>query len=45
MIYAVTILRRAQRELEDLPPDVFHRIATALRALGDNPRPPRAVRS
>lgn len=40
MTYAVTILRRAQRELEDLPPDVFRRMATALRALGDNPRPP-----
>jgi mRNA interferase RelE/StbE len=40
MIYAVTILRRAQRELKDLPPDVFRRVAIALRALGDNPHPP-----
>jgi mRNA interferase RelE/StbE len=40
MSHAVSILRRAQRELEDLPPDVYRRIAVALRDLANNPRPP-----
>lgn len=40
MTYAVSILRRAQRELEDLPREMFPRLADALRALADEPRPP-----
>jgi len=39
MSHAVSILRRAQRELEALPKDVYQRIAVALRALATNPRP------
>ena len=40
MSHAVSILRRAQRELEDLPQDVYRRVAVALRDLAENPRPP-----
>ena len=40
MSHAVSILRRAQRELEDLPQDAYHRVAVALRDLVDDPRPP-----
>jgi mRNA interferase RelE/StbE len=39
MTHAVSILRRAQRELEDLPTDAYRRVAAALRSLADNPRP------
>jgi len=40
MTYAVSVLRRVQRELENLPPDVYGRIARALRSLAEDPRPP-----
>ena len=40
MSHAVSILRRAQREVEDLPQDVYRRVAVALRDLADNPCPP-----
>lgn len=40
MTHAVSILRRAQRELEELPRDVYQRIVPALRALANDPRPP-----
>ncbi len=39
MSYAVSILRRAQRELIDLPRDVYDRIRDALHGLSENPRP------
>lgn len=39
MPYSVTILRRAQRELADLPVQEYSRVAAALRALADDPRP------
>jgi mRNA interferase RelE/StbE len=40
MSYTVSILRRAQRELEALPNDIYEGIRDAIRALADNPRPP-----
>ncbi len=40
MSYAVSILRRAQRELEGLPREEFARVAHALRGLAAVPRPP-----
>ncbi|MGH7893720.1 MAG: type II toxin-antitoxin system RelE family toxin [Candidatus Binatia bacterium] len=40
MSHAVSILSRAQHELEDLPQDVYQRVAVALRTLVDDPRPP-----
>jgi mRNA-degrading endonuclease RelE of RelBE toxin-antitoxin system len=40
MSHAVSILRRAQRELEDLPQDIYQRVAVSLRDLVDDPRPP-----
>ncbi len=39
MTYAVSILRRAQKELEDLPQDVYTRVRNAIRELSVNPRP------
>jgi mRNA interferase RelE/StbE len=40
MSYAVNILRRAQRELAALPPQVYPRVRDAIRALAQEPRPP-----
>ena len=40
MTYAVSILRRAQKELADLPHDAYTRARDAIRELGVNPRPP-----
>jgi len=40
MTYAVSILRRAQRELGRLPSPAFERACQAIRALSDDPRPP-----
>jgi mRNA interferase RelE/StbE len=40
MTYAVTILRRAQRELQRLPHADYERVREAIRALAQNPRPP-----
>lgn len=37
--YTVLIRRRAQRELEDLPLDVYPRIVEAIRLLAVDPRP------
>jgi mRNA interferase RelE/StbE len=39
MSHAVSILRRAQRELEDLPQDVYRRVSVALRNLAGEPQP------
>ncbi len=39
MTYAVTILRRAQRELGRLPSPTFERVCDAMRALSTEPRP------
>jgi mRNA interferase RelE/StbE len=40
MIYAIAILRRAQRELQRLPLADYERVREAIRALAQNPRPP-----
>lgn len=40
MSYRVSILRRAQKELGNLPSGAFERVRDALRALADDPRPP-----
>ena len=40
MTYAVTILRSAQKQLAKLDVQTSSRIASAIHALADNPRPP-----
>ena len=40
MNYAVSILRRAQKELGQLPSQTFERACDAIRSLAGNPRPP-----
>jgi mRNA interferase RelE/StbE len=37
--YSLFILRRAQKELADLPADSYARTRDAIRALAQNPRP------
>lgn len=39
MSYAVSILRRAQKELADLPRDAYDRVREALHKLSEDPRP------
>lgn len=39
MSYSLLILRRAQRQLEELPTGTYERVREAIRALGENPRP------
>lgn len=39
MSYAVFILRRAQKELSELPAEAFLRVNEAIRNLADEPRP------
>ena len=39
MTYAITILRRAQKELADLPREVYVRVRDAIRGLGEVPTP------
>lgn len=39
MSYAVLILRRAQKELADLPKADYERVRDAVAALAENPRP------
>jgi mRNA interferase RelE/StbE len=39
MSYAVFILRRAQKVLAELPPDVYERAKEAIKNLGEEPRP------
>lgn len=40
MIYTVLVLRRVQKEMAGLPDEPYQRIKSAMRALGENPRPP-----
>jgi len=40
MSYTISILRRAQKELERLPFDAYERVRDTIRALGSEPRPP-----
>lgn len=39
MSYSIFILRRAQRELAQLPADSYERVRNAIFALAQNPRP------
>ena len=39
MTYTITILRRAQKELSDLPQDFYVQVRDAIRRLADEPRP------
>jgi mRNA interferase RelE/StbE len=39
MIHSILILRRAQKELEDLPRDAYRRICQAILGLEEDPRP------
>lgn len=39
MNYTILILRRAQKELANLPSGVYERVRDAIRALAQNPRP------
>ena len=44
MSYAVTILRRAQKELAALPTASYTRVRDAIYALAENPRPPGCLK-
>lgn len=44
MAYAVTVLRRAQRRLAQLPPADYGRVRDALQALAGTPRPVGCVK-
>ncbi|MEP7199866.1 MAG: type II toxin-antitoxin system RelE/ParE family toxin [Chloroflexota bacterium] len=44
MSYTVSILRRAQKELERLPAGTYERARDAIRALGQEPRPPGCLK-
>lgn len=39
MSYSLSILRRAQKELAQVPPGDYERVVEAIRSLGDHPRP------
>ena len=39
MTYTITILRRAQKELSDLPQEPYLRVRDAIRKLTEEPRP------
>ena len=43
MTYAVSILRRAQKELQQLPREDYERVRDAIRALAHEPRPARCL--
>ena len=40
MSYSLSILRRAQKELAQLPADAYRRVRDAIRELSEQPRPP-----
>ena len=44
MAYSVSILRRAQKELGQLPVGAYERVRNAIRALGEDPRPPGCLK-
>lgn len=44
MSYAVSILRRAQKELSQLPADDYERVRDAIGALACDPRPPGCLK-
>jgi mRNA interferase RelE/StbE len=39
MTYSLFILRRAQKELSELPVESYERVKQAIQGLGDDPRP------
>jgi len=39
MSYSLSVLRRAQKELAQIPAGDYERLVEAIRSLGDNPRP------
>ena len=39
MVYSIFILRRAQKELRNLPIEAYERVRDKIRDLADNPRP------
>lgn len=43
-VYAVSITRRAQKELADLPTDVYERVRDAITGLARTPRPPGCLK-
>ncbi|HLF08230.1 MAG TPA: type II toxin-antitoxin system RelE/ParE family toxin [Dehalococcoidia bacterium] len=44
MSYSVNILRRAQKELAELPPEAYARVRESVRRLADEPRPPGSLK-
>ena len=44
MPYTIVILRRAQKELAELPLEAYTRIRDAIRKLGEEPHPPGCVK-
>jgi len=44
MSYTISIVRRAQRELADLPAGAYERVRDAMRALAQEPRPPGCLK-
>ena len=44
MTYQLQILRRAQKELAQLPGETYNRVRDAIRELAENPRPPGCVK-
>jgi mRNA interferase RelE/StbE len=42
MPYAIKLLKRAERDLSQLPKKDLNRVSEEIAALADNPRPPRA---
>jgi len=42
--YTVLILRRAQKELAQIPNPIYERIREAIRALAQEPRPPQCLK-
>ncbi len=44
MTYELTILRRAQKELGELPTDTYPRVRDAIGGLAQEPRPPGCLK-
>ena len=44
MSYRISLLRRAQKELGELPHAVYERVCDSVRALGQDPRPPGCLK-
>lgn len=44
MSYAIFILRRAQKELAQLPIETYEQVLEAIRGLSEDPRPPGCLK-